>query len=106
MDFIVASLLAITTTLSSYGTESDDEELFQDFMNTKQDDESEKTKMEKPECKLIGEDGNVFCIIGRVRYALKDAGMNERAEEFTEKAFECQSYSEVLILLHNYVEVV
>jgi len=41
----------------------------------------------KPPCKLTGEDGNVFFVIGRVRDALRKAGQEVRAREFVEKAF-------------------
>lgn len=61
--------------------------------------------MEKPRCKLVGEDGNVFNVIGRVRRALRDAGQGERAREFVERAFRCGSYDEVLQLVLEYVEV-
>jgi hypothetical protein len=61
--------------------------------------------MEKPECKLIGEDGNVFNIIGRVSRSLKEAGLKEQAKEFQEKAFSAHSYDEVLCLCMEYVEV-
>jgi len=37
------------------------------------------TNLPKPPCKLIGEDGNVFSIIGRVRRALTAAGQEDRA---------------------------
>ena len=37
------------------------------------------TYLPKPPCKLIGEDGNVFSIIGRVRRALTAAGQEDRA---------------------------
>jgi len=60
---------------------------------------------EKPTCKLIGEDGNVFNIIGRVSQALKRAGMKDKAEEFQKKAFASGSYDEVLRLCMDYVEV-
>lgn len=59
----------------------------------------------KPPCKLIGEDGNVFNIIGKVTRTLKSAGQRESANEFTKKAFECGSYDEVLRLVMDYVEV-
>ena len=36
----------------------------------------------KPTVKLVGEDGNVFNIIGRVSNALKKAGLLEQAKEF------------------------
>jgi hypothetical protein len=33
----------------------------------------------KPVCELIGTDGNVFCVIGNVRRALRKAGLNDKA---------------------------
>jgi hypothetical protein len=60
----------------------------------------------KPPCKLIGTDGNVFSIIGRVRHALIAAGQEDRAREFVERAFRTGSYDGVLQLCLEYVEVV
>lgn len=60
---------------------------------------------EKPVCKLIGEDGNVFHIIGLVRRALLKAGQKDAAEEFVRRAFACQSYDEVLTLVVAYVDI-
>jgi len=59
----------------------------------------------RPACKLVGKDGNVFSIIGRVRQALKKAGQEDRAREFVEKAFRAKSYNEVLALCGDYVDV-
>lgn len=59
----------------------------------------------KPVCKLVGTDGNVFAIIGRVREALRRAGQGERASEFVQRAFRAGSYDEVLRLCMDYVEV-
>ena len=59
----------------------------------------------KPTCMLIGEDGNVFNIIGRVSKALKKAGLADQANEFTGKAFRSESYDSVLQLATEYVEV-
>jgi hypothetical protein len=60
----------------------------------------------KPVCKLIGTDGNVFSIIGRVRKALRESGQEGRAREFVERAYRSGSYEEVLQLCMEYVEVV
>jgi len=60
---------------------------------------------EKPTCKLIGTDGNVFAVIGSVKKALRDAGQPERASEFVQKAFAAKSYDEVLRLCMEFVEV-
>lgn len=59
----------------------------------------------KPPCKLIGTDGNVFSIIGRVKQALKKAGQEDQAREFVEKAFQVRSYNEVLALCTDFVDV-
>jgi len=58
-----------------------------------------------PPCKLIGEDGNVFAIIGRVRSALRKDGQADRMDEFTRRATAATSYDGVLVLLHEYVKV-
>ncbi len=59
----------------------------------------------KPSCKIIGEDGNVFSIIGKVTLALRDAGLGEKGKEFSGRAFLSSSYDEVLRLAMKYVEV-
>lgn len=59
----------------------------------------------KPACKLVGTDGNVFSIIGRVKQALKKAGQDDRASEFVKRAFAAGSYDEVLALCTDYVDV-
>jgi hypothetical protein len=61
--------------------------------------------VEKPPCKLIDKDGNVFSIIGRVRRALKRAGQQAQADEFSKKAMNAKSYDEVLQMCFDYVEV-
>jgi hypothetical protein len=38
--------------------------------------------MEKPECKLTGEDGNVFNIIAKVSQCLRKEGMRDEAVKF------------------------
>lgn len=60
----------------------------------------------KPECKLIGEDGNVFNVIGLVSKSLKNAGLKKEASEFCDRAFSSGSYDEVLRLSMEYVEVI
>mgnify|MGYP001591350797 CR=1 FL=1 len=61
--------------------------------------------MNKPVCVLSGEDGNVFNIIGRVSKALKKAEQKDKAKEFTQKAFNSESYDAVLQLAMQYVEI-
>jgi hypothetical protein len=58
-----------------------------------------------PKCKLIGTDGNVFALAGRVRKTLIKAGQRDKAEEFTHRLMECRSYDEALCLMMEYVDV-
>lgn len=58
-----------------------------------------------PKCELIGTDGNVFAIIGKVAATLRQAGQKDKAKEFTQLAMSSGSYDAVLALLHDYVEV-
>ncbi len=60
---------------------------------------------QKPRCKLIGTDGNVFALAGKVRRALKEAGQPEKADEFWEKLQQCRSYDDALVLMMEYVDV-
>ena len=59
----------------------------------------------KPKCKLIGQDGNVFNIIGLVRKELVNAGLKDQANEFKSKAFASHSYEDVLTLCSDYVDI-
>lgn len=62
--------------------------------------------MDKPECKLIGEDGNVFYIIGKVKRTLIQHNQRSEADEFVKRAFSSGSYEEVLSICQDYVEIV
>ena len=59
----------------------------------------------KPTCILVGQDGNVFNIIGRVSASLKKAGLRDKSAEFVSKAMSAGSYDEVLQLAMKYVDV-
>ena len=60
----------------------------------------------KPECSLIGQDGNVFNLIGLASRTLKKAGMKEQADEMIGKCFNAGNYDEALRIIMDYVEVV
>ena len=65
----------------------------------------EVEKRVKPFCKLIGEDGNVFNLLGIVSKTLKRAGYKKEAEEVSKRAWECESYDKALQLFMDYVDV-
>jgi single-stranded DNA-binding protein len=60
---------------------------------------------QKPACKLTGEDGNVFNLIGIASKALKRAGQPDKAKEMSTKVFGCGSYEKALEIIQEYVEV-
>lgn len=59
----------------------------------------------KPSVKLIGEDGNIFSILGRVSRTLKEDGKEEQAKEVSERVMASSSYGEALQIIMEYVEV-
>ena len=64
--------------------------------------------MEKPVCKLIGENGNIFNLIGIVKKTLRENNLTDQAEEMAGRILggEAQSYHEALAILEEYVEIV
>jgi hypothetical protein len=70
------------------------------FMGSKK-----KTDGLKPKCKLIGEDGNIFFVLGRVRQALKASGKNDQVQEVSERVMASGSYDEALRIIMEYVDV-
>jgi hypothetical protein len=58
----------------------------------------------KPGCELVGTDGNVFALAGRVGKCLKRAGLPEQATEMYARLQECHSYDEALALFTEYVD--
>ncbi len=61
-------------------------------------------KTKKPKCKLLGTDGNVFTLAHKVRQALKAAGQDTRATEFSGRLGKCTSYDDALSLMTEYVD--
>jgi len=60
----------------------------------------------KPRCRLTGEDGNIFNLMGIVSRTLKEAGEPQKAEEMVRRiTTEAKSYDEALALLMEYVDV-
>ena len=60
----------------------------------------------KPKCKLIGENGNIFNLLGIAARTLQTKGYSDRAEEMSTKVFASKSYYEALAVIGDYVEIV
>ena len=58
----------------------------------------------KPFCTIAGTEDNVYALIGKVSTTLKEAGLQEEADDFVRQVVSSQSYDEVLGLSHSFVE--
>ena len=61
--------------------------------------------MEKPTVKLIGENGNIFNLVGIASNALKRNNQTENAKKMKKEIFSCGSYDEALQTIMKYCEV-
>ena len=59
----------------------------------------------KPDCRLIGEDGNIFNLMGLAARTLRHNGLAEQATEMTGCIHECGSYDEALCIIGEYVNI-
>ena len=59
---------------------------------------------QKPKMQLIGEDGNIFAILGCASGLLKDAGMKAQSDEMFERVTACGDYYEALNIISEYVD--
>ena len=60
---------------------------------------------QKPDCPLIGEDGNIFNLMGIASRTLRDHGMGEQAKEMTSRIRASGSYDEALNIIGEYVNI-
>ena len=67
------------------------------------DGPTRERNMEKPECSLIGADGNIFNLMGLAARTLKDNGMAEAAKEMSSRVTESGSYDAALCVIMDYV---
>lgn len=85
------------------------------YANEWQDDEYRKycrdkmngeiKQKEKPDCPLIGADGNIFNLVGIASRTLKRNGLGDDAKEMTSRVFSSGSYEEALGIIGEYVNI-
>ena len=59
---------------------------------------------QKPKMELVGQDGNIFGILGKASRLLKRAGQSEQADEMFSRVTACGDYYEALNIISEYVE--
>lgn len=63
------------------------------------------SEQKKPDCKLIGEDGNIFNLMGIASRTLRENGMMEEAAEMRDRVRASGSYDEALCIIGEYVNI-
>ena len=63
-------------------------------------------KRTKPDCKLIGEDGNIFNLMARAARTLRENDLSEEAKEMRERITSSGSYDEALCIIGEYVNII
>ena len=62
-------------------------------------------KINKPDCKLVGEDGNIFNLMARASRTLRENDLSEEAAEMRERITSSGSYDEALCIIGEYVNI-
>ena len=73
-----------------------------DYVNNKLGGFEEKIK---PDCALIGQDGNIFNLMGIASHTLKRNGMADEAKEMCSRITDAKSYHEALGIIGEYVNI-
>ncbi len=60
--------------------------------------------MDKPTCRLIGADSNIFNLIGIATLALKRAGQDDKAKEIGNRCLKANGYQHALSIILEYVD--
>lgn len=68
-------------------------------------DEFVTEKSEKPDCELIGQDGNIFSLMGIASRTLRNNGMAEQASEMCTRIRASESYNSALCIIGEYVNI-
>lgn len=53
---------------------------------------------------LIGEDGNIFAILGSATRLLRESGQGEQAQEMIRRVYQSDSYEQALAIISEYVQ--
>ncbi len=64
----------------------------------------QKQLPQKPRMELLGQDGNIFGIMGRASHLLKQAGQYEKSDEMISRVTACGDYNKALSIISEYVE--
>lgn len=77
-----------------------------DTVEQVQDTEASKEQPipKRPKMKLVGQDGNIFAILGRASRLLKENGQPQQAKEMSSRVYQSGDYYKALNIISEYVE--
>lgn len=87
------------------GTSIEDEKLIDSMFGDRMGYSIDEHIIKKPKCALIGQDGNIFNLVGIASKTLKRNGMYEESKEMSDRVFNSSSYEEALCIIDEYVEI-
>lgn len=64
----------------------------------------EQPAIKRPKMKLVGQDGNIFAILGRASRLLRENGQPEQAKEMGRRVYQSENYYKALNIISEYVE--
>lgn len=82
------------------------EEPFDFTVEQVQDTEASKEQpiSKRPKMKLVGQDGNIFAILGRASQLLRRNGQADQAKEMSSRVYQSGDYYKALNIISEYVE--
>ena len=67
--------------------------------------QEQKQEPIKPDCPLIGQNGNIYNLMRIAGQTLRQHGMEEQAKEMFQRITQCQSYESALSIIGDYVNI-
>ena len=68
------------------------------------EESKEQPVSKRPKMKLVGQDGNIFAILGRASRLLKENGQPDQAKEMCDRVYQSGNYYKALNIISEYVE--
>ena len=89
-----------------HGTSLEDEKVIDNMFENRMGHSIDEHTIKRPKCALIGEDGNIFNLMGIASRTLKRNNMEELAKEMCNKiTTQAKSYDQALSILGEYVDI-
>lgn len=79
---------------------------FEDYIELRDNPSiAQSSESQKPDCPLIGQDGNIYNLVGIASKTLQKNGFREQAIEMRNRVFNSKSYDDALCIIGEYVNI-